>query len=279
MLIDYSTGKMVRPGSINRIPNYVTNYDNKSERKWEFQSPKNSIISINNISHLRHFKTPSSEEFRKFRKIKIFPQPDSKRTLQSKLLPENPIKRRPPIKRYIIPKKEYTFHKKRASEYVYNNNFTLDNTDNHKFLKINKSKVRRIKTLSPLYIEYNNKSQITLLPGSIKRKEENIKDEFNELQKKQRCAKKFINKNNNRLNGLKSDNLNIFHKKNNFNTLNNNNIVKSKNVKKEKININNKMPKTKIKRNFKISINDDDLDKQYYLNCLNEYRKKKNKNL
>ena len=59
MLIDYSTGKVVRPGSINRIPNYVTNYDDKSERKWEFQSPKLTIRTITDIPHLRHFKIPS----------------------------------------------------------------------------------------------------------------------------------------------------------------------------------------------------------------------------
>lgn len=277
MLIDYSTGKVVRSGSINRIPNYVTNYDDKSERKWEFQSPKISIRSINNIPHLRHFKTPSSEEFQKFHKKKIFPQPDSKRTILNKLLPENPIKRRAQIKPNIETKKEYTFHKKRASEYIYNNNFSLDNTDNHKFLNIHLSSQRRLKKASPLYNEYNNSSQITLLPGSIKRKEENIKDEFNELRKKQNYVKIILNKYNNTFNELKSSNSKIYNKKNNYNTFNND-IIKSniKKVKKENININNKIPR--IKRNFKISINDD-FDNENYLNCLKEYRKKKNKNI
>ena len=277
MLIDYSTGKVVRPGSINRIPNYVTNYDDKSERKWEFQSPKLTIRTITDIPHLRHFKIPSSEEFQKFHKKKIFPQPDSKRIILSKLLPEIPIKRRAPIKRNIEKKKEYSLHKKRASEYIYNNNFSLDNTDNHKFLNIRLSSERRLKKTNPLYNEYNNKSQIILLPGSIKRQEENIKDELNEFQKKKNYMKIILNKCNTELNGFKSDNSKIYNKKKNFNTLNGY-IIKSpiKKVKKENINMNNKMPR--IKRNFKISINDD-FDNQNYLNCLKNYRKKKNKNL
>ena len=256
MLIDYSTGKVVRPGSINRIPNYVTNYDDKSERKWEFQSPKLTIRTITDIPHLRHFKIPSSEEFQKFHKKKIFPQPDSKRIILSKLLPEIPIKRRAPIKRNIEKKKEYSLHKKRASEYIYNNNFSLDNTDNHKFLNIRLSSERRLKKTNPLYNEYNNKSQIILLPGSIKRQEENIKDELNEFQKKKNYMKIILNKCNTELNWFKSDNSKIYNKKKNFNTLNGY-IIKSpiKKVKKENINMNNKIPR--IKRNFKISINDD----------------------
>ena len=81
MLVDYTTGKMVRPGSISHIPNYVPNYDNKTKRIWDFQTPKSSVKSILNEKHLRHVEAPKSKELQLFHKRKIFPQPDSNRTI------------------------------------------------------------------------------------------------------------------------------------------------------------------------------------------------------
>ena len=172
MIIDYSTGKIVRPGSINHIPNYIPNYDNKTDRRWEFQSPKNSIKSINNITHLRHVKSPTSKEITKFHKIKKFPQPDSKRIIISSLLPHNPIKKKSPIKRVIESKKQYLIHKKKPLEYNNNNNYySLNNLDNHKNLNISTSPKRTLKKTNPLYTKYHYNSQIMLLPGAKKRKE------------------------------------------------------------------------------------------------------------
>ena len=73
-MIDYTTGKIVRPGSINRVINYVSNYDDKRERKWEFQSPKASTHSIITEPHLRHFLIPTaSKEIQKFAVKKYAP--------------------------------------------------------------------------------------------------------------------------------------------------------------------------------------------------------------
>ena len=257
MLIDYTTGKIVRPGSINRIPNYVPNYDNKADRKWEFQSPKSPIRSINNITHLRHFKTPSSKEFQKFHKIKNFPQPDSKRTIISRLLPENPIKKKSPIRRVTESKKEYTFHKKRASENIYNNNLSLYLSNNNKYLNTSSSTQRRLKKVGPLYTKYHNTSQILLLPGGIKRKEENINDDYDKFKKEQQLVKKNPNKYkyNNNFNRLRKEKTQYNIKSNNYNTFNNiNSIPNIKKLRKNKII--NKKKISKIKRNNKISIND-----------------------
>lgn len=278
MLIDYSTGKKVRPGSISHIPNYVPSYNNKSERKWEFQSPRSTINSILQEKHLRHFKTPKSKEFQQFHKKKIFPQPDSKRIIMSKLLPKTPIKKLIPIKRIIQEKKEYTFHKRIASQNVYYNNFSLDNSDNHQFLNITSTIQKRLRKPNPLVKEYNYSSQITLLPGGTKRKEENINDDLNAFIKKQKFVKKNINGINTEINGFKKEN-NIFD-----NPLNKNNNKVYKNVNVKNKNVKNYKDKkksikkiSKIKRKFKIPINDEP-DIQQNNNYFTEFNKSKKEN-
>ena len=252
MIIDYSTGKIVRPGSINHIPNYIPNYDNKTDRRWDFQSPKNLVKSINNITHLRHFRTPTSKEYQKFHKIKKFPQPDSKRIIISSLLPKNPIKRKSPIKRVIESKKQYLFHKKRPPEYINNNNYSFNNIF-HKNLNISSSPIRAFKKRNPLYTKYHYTSQIMLLPGAKKRKEDNINDDINNFKKKQN-VNKIITKYNTNIKGLKKDNIKYYIKSDNYKTFNNINTSINK-LRKNKDN--KKIKLSKIKRSFKISINDE----------------------
>ena len=256
-MLDYTTGKIVRPGSINRVINYVANYDDKRERKWEFQSPKASINSIIAEPHLRHFLTPTtSKEIQKFAVKKIHHEPNSKRIILSNLLPEPKIRKLIPIKRVTEVRKEYQYHKKRGPEYLYNNNFTLDNSTNHKYLNISPCTEKRCKKSLPLFNEYTNTSQITLLPGSIKRKAENIDDDLNRfIKKKEFNEKKSHIKFNASEILIRKDNDNrlLYHKNNNYSYLNKNiNNDKIKRLKKQKTALN--IPK--IKRKFKIPIND-----------------------
>ena len=273
-MIDYTTGKLIRPGSINRVINYVSNYDDKRERKWEFQSPKASIHSIITEPHLRHFLTPTtSKEIQKFAVKKLYPQPNSRRIILSNLLPENKIRKLIPIKRITEAKKEYQFHKKRGPDHIYNNNFTLDNSTNHKYLNISPCTEKRHKKSIPLFNEYTNTSQITLLPGSIKRKEENIDDDLNRfIKKKEFNEKKSHIKFNTSGILIRKDNDNrlLYHKKNNYSYLNkNNNDDKIKKLKKQKTVLN--IPK--IKRKFKIPINDD----FNFKDVSNNFKESKNK--
>lgn len=273
-MLDYTTGKIVRPGSINRVINYVDNYDDKRERKWEFQSPKATLHSIITEPHLRHFLTPTtSKEIQKFAVKKIYPQPNSKRIILSNLLPPPKTRKLIPIKRVTETRKEYEFHKKRGPEHIYNNNFTLDNSTNHKYLNINPCTEKRYKKSIPLFNEYTNTSQITLLPGSIKRKEENIDDDLNRFMKKKEFNEKksHIKCNTSEI-LLRKDNDNrlLYHKNSNYSYLNKNiNDDKIQKLKKQKTALN--IPK--IKRKFKISINDD-FD---YKNNSNNFGERKNK--
>jgi hypothetical protein len=256
-MIDYTTGKIVRPGSINRVINYVANYDDKRERKWEFQSPKASLHSIITEPHLKHFHTPkTSKEIQKFAVKKIYPQPNSKRIILSNLLPETKTRKLIPIKRVTEVRKEYQYHKKRGPEHLYNNNFTLDNSTNHKYLNISPCTEKRYKRSIPLFNEYTNTSQITLLPGSIKRKAENIDDDLNRfIKKKEFNEKKSHIKFNTSEILIRKDNDNrlLYHKKNNYSYLNKNiDDDKIKRLRKQKTALN--IPK--IKRKFKIPIND-----------------------
>ena len=257
-MFDYTSGKIVRPGSINRVINYVANYDDKRERKWEFQSPKASIHSIITEPHLRHFLTPTtSKEIQKFSVKKLYPQPNSKRIILSNLLPQPKTRKLIPIKRVTEVRKEYQFHKKRGPEHIYYNHFTLDNSTNHKYLNISPCTEKRYKRSIPLFNEYTNTSQITLLPGSIKRKAENIDDDLNRfLKKKEFNEKKSHIKFNTSEILIRKDNDNglLYHKNNKYSYLNKNiNDDKIKQLKKQKTVLN--IPK--IKRKFKIPINDD----------------------
>ena len=273
-MLDYTTGKLVRPGSINRVINYVENYDDKRERKWEFQSPKASIHSIITEPHLRHFLTPTtSKEIQKFAVKKLYPQPNSRRIILSNLLPENKIRKLIPIKRVTEARKEYQFHKKRGPEHIYNNNFTLDNSTNHKYLNISPYTEKRHKKSIPLFNEYTNTSQITLLPGSIKRKEENIDDDLNRFIKKKEFNEKksHIKFNTSEILLRKDkDNRLLYNKNSNYNYLNKKNIDdKIKKLKKQKTVLN--IPK--IKRKFKIPINDD----FNFKDASNNFKESKNK--
>ena len=273
-MIDYSTGKIVRPGSKNRVLNYVPDYNDKRERKWEFQNPKSKVDSIITQPHLKHFKTQSSNEYKQFAHIKRFPQPNSKRIILSYLLPENKNRILSPIKRIVEVRKEYSFHKRRGPEHIYNNNFTLDNSTNHKYLNIIPCSEKKFKKSVPLFNEYINKSQIVLLPGSIKRKKENINDDLKKFEKIQK--KKYIsNKFNSSLNNIGKEENNINNKTKNLNFLNKINDYNIKKLKKEKTAVN--MKAHRIKRNFKISINDDLFNKD--LNLFSENKNIKNKNV
>lgn len=273
-MLDYSTGKIVRPGSINRIINYVTNYDDKRERNWEFQSPKASVHSIITEPHLRHFLTPTtSKEIKKFAVKNIYPQPNSNRIILSNLLPELKARKLIPIKRVTEARKEYQYHKKRGPDYIYNNNFTLDNSANHKYLNVTPCTAKRYKKYIPLFNEYTNTSQITLLPGSIKRKEENIDDDLNRFIKRKKFNDRKTNiKNNTSEILIKKDNDNriIYHKNNIYSYLNKDiHDSKIRKLKKQKTVLN--IPK--IKRKFKIPINDD-FD---FKNDSNNFNESKNK--
>lgn len=203
---------------------------------------------------------PESKEIKIFQKIRKVPQPNSKRTILSEFAPLIPIK---PQKKRITTATTSTYYnrekrpsrifqkKMRGDKTLYNNNFSLDNNDNHEFLNINKnpdfyednySKKRQIKP--SLFQSYKNTSQIINLPGGLKREPFQIKDDINfyfdaqnnkkqpnfaEKVTKDYCSKVSCLPNSLTTKYKKNYNCNnIFLKKCNYDS-NNDNINKSKN--------------------------------------------------
>ena len=187
-MIDYSTGRMIRPGSKYKNQNFVESYDELRGRKWEYQSPKSSINSIIFEKHLRHFPIKKSKERQQFSKKKLYQQPNTQRTLLSNLLPEEKF-RKIQIKKRPEPKREHSIHLKRGPDYIYKDHFSFDNS------RIKNNTVREKKS-NNLYNEYNNKSQIIFLPGGIKRKEETINDDYKPIKNKQKLVEELLNKYN-----------------------------------------------------------------------------------
>ena len=188
-MIDYTTGKLIRIGTDSRIMD-INLKNNNQPRNWDYQKPPNEIKPQFLTGKSKKFGLPhplNDHEISPFRKIKLHQQPDSRRTLMTEYAPINytkPLKKKSDINFFTsfnnceIPKK------KRANTNIYNNNFSLDNKDNHKYLNVNpdpdfyedlKTKKRQLKT--SMYNKYKNASQIINLPGGIKRNSSEINDD------------------------------------------------------------------------------------------------------
>ena len=196
-MIDYTTGKLIRIGCDSRIID-INLSNNNIPRNWDYQKPPSEIKPQFLSGKSKKFIYPhptNHQEISPFRKIKIHPQPDSRRTLITEYAPINfkkPLKKKSDINFFTSVYNCEIQKKKRGNPNIYNNNFSLDNKDNHKFLNINpdpdfyedlKAKKRQLKTT--VYKKYNNASQIKYLPGGIKRRSSEINDDKYEMIKLQ----------------------------------------------------------------------------------------------
>ena len=192
-----------RSGSEPKIICY--SLSNKERKYWEYQKPPNEIISYElDGKGKKKFITHESGEINKFRSKHLFPQPNTKRTINPRFAPED---------KYIQKSKSsfnlnsYNYNnnnssnyfkyatltdfklfpsKKRASNFrLYRNNFSIDNNDRNKNLNINYdydfyedpfSKKRQLK--SGIFNYYKTTTQIVNLPGGIKRNTHDIKDDI-----------------------------------------------------------------------------------------------------
>ena len=206
---------------INRsgsTPKLICYTQSKKERNyWDYQKPPNEILpSELNGKGKRHIVNYSSEEINRFRSKHLFPQPNSKRTINPIYAPEDKFTQK--YNNYNInsyndkyynknnndnyDNNYYNYNKsfnhstttnyklfpskKRSTNYkLYRNNFSIDNNDRNKNLNINYdydfyedpfSKKRQLK--SGIFNYYKTTTQIVNLPGGIKRNTHDIKDDI-----------------------------------------------------------------------------------------------------
>ena len=199
---------------INRIgsePKIICYSQSNKERKyWEDQKKPNEIISYElDGKGKKRFISPPSGEIKKFRSKHLFPQPNTKRTINPFLAPEDKYfqksKSSNNLNIYNYNNKNnnnnnnnsnyYKYatltnfklfpSKKRSSNFrLYRNNFSIDNNDLRKNLNINYnydfyedpySKKRQLK--NGLFTHYKTTTQIVNLPGGIKRNQNDINDD------------------------------------------------------------------------------------------------------
>ena len=200
-----------RSGSEPKIICY--SLSNKERKYWEYQKPPNEIISYElDGKGKKKFINPRSGEINKFRSIHLFPQPNTKRTINPLFAPED---------KYIQKSKSsfnlnsYNYNnknnnnnsnylkyatltdfklfpsKKRASNFrLYRNNFSIDNNDlsenlnvnyNYDFYEDPYSKKRQLK--NGLFTHYKTTTQIVNLPGGVKRNKNDINDDKSIIDK------------------------------------------------------------------------------------------------
>lgn len=171
---------------INQEKCYYMNNRNKINSPQEITKNRNNLLLLKKSTP--SFLTFESDEIKKFTKITKHRLPNTKRTLQAEYAPSVPLKTG---KKRIyegnyekIPPKLFQ-RKIRGNDNVYNDNFALDNSDNHRYLNINndtdfyedlRSKKRQLHP--SIYANYKNYSQIIGLPGSRKRNEHEINDDY-----------------------------------------------------------------------------------------------------
>ena len=197
-----------RSGSEPKIICY--SLSNKERKYWEYQKPPNEIISYElDGKGKKKFITHESGEINKFRSKHLFPQPNTKRTINPLFAPED---------KYIQKSKSsfnlnsYNYNnnnssnyfkyatltdfklfpsKKRASNFrLYRNNFSIDNNDlsenlnvnyNYDFYEDPYSKKRQLK--NGLFTHYKTTTQIVNLPGGVKRNKNDINDDKSIIDK------------------------------------------------------------------------------------------------
>ncbi len=189
-MIDSSTGKLVRAGTQNRIQEI--NFNNFKFRDWEYQNPKTNknIIIAGNFK--KKVVSPQKKE-KIYNNIKIFPQPNTKRTLLPEYAPVVSIK---PSKKQINVKSSFS-----KEEDINTNNVKPKIKISNTFKESNPS-------LSPMKTHYRNTkfkdykiTQITTLPGALTRDINNINDDKNNIKK----VREVKNQNINYINKLKND--------------------------------------------------------------------------
>ena len=194
-----------RSGSEPKIICY--SQSNKERKYWEYQKPQNEIISfVLDGKGKKKFINPRSGEINKFRSIHLFPQPNTKRTINPLFAPEDKYIQK---NNSCLNLNSYNYNnknnnnnsnylkyatltdfklfpsKKRASNFrLYRNNFSIDNNDLRKNLNVNYnydfyedpySKKRQLK--NGLFTHYKTTTQIVNLPGGVKRNQSDINDD------------------------------------------------------------------------------------------------------
>ena len=116
-MIDYTTGKLIRIGTDSRIMD-INLKNNNQPRNWDYQKPPNEIKPQFLTGKSKKFGLPhplNDHEISPFRKIKLYQQPDSRRTLMTEYAPINytkPLKKKSDINFFTsfnnceIPKKK-----------------------------------------------------------------------------------------------------------------------------------------------------------------------------
>ena len=201
-----------RSGSEPKIICY--SLSNKERKYWEYQKPPNEIISYElDGKGKKKFITHESGEINKFRSKHLFPQPNTKRTINPFLAPEDKYfqksKSSNNLNIYNYNNKNnnnnnsnyYKYatltnfklfpSKKRSSNFrLYRNNFSIDNNDlsenlnvnyNYDFYEDPYSKKRQLK--NGLFTHYKTTTQIVNLPGGVKRNKNDINDDKSIIDK------------------------------------------------------------------------------------------------
>ena len=184
-----------RSGSAPRLITY--SQSNKERKYWEYQKPTNEIFSFElNGKGKKHINIPKSGEIQNFRKKHMFPQPNTKRTINPNYAPEDKFLQKSKSSLNINEYKKKDLNnfnksnfqnnkifpsKKRCINFkYYRNNFSINDSDisinyNNDFYEDPYSKKRQLK--NGLFTYYKTTTQIINLPGGIKRNLKEINDD------------------------------------------------------------------------------------------------------
>ena len=187
-----------RSGSVPRLISYTQSH--KERNFWDFQKPPSEILPYEiNGKGKKYINTPISGEINNFRNKHIFPQPNTKRTINPFYAPKEKIipksKSSLNINEYKYQNNNNFLHSsflnnklfpsKKRNTNLYKNNFSIDNNDeiskymnnnnNNDFYEDPYSKKRQIK--NSLFNHYKTTTQIINLPGGIKRNQKEINDD------------------------------------------------------------------------------------------------------
>lgn len=171
-MIDSTTGKLVRFGSPNKVQE--VNFNKYKYRDWEYQNPKNQIKpTILNGNSKKKVNFPSQKEPKLFNNMKIYPQPNTKRTILSEFAPIITIKR---SKKKVDIQKTFSQDNLKlfpAKRKLHPNNEESNNEFDSPYK-------RHIK--NAMFQDYK-KTQITTLPGPVLRDLTKINDDKNKTNK------------------------------------------------------------------------------------------------
>lgn len=185
-MIDHTTGKLVRAGTQNKV--LEINFDNYKYRDWECQNPqtnKNIIIS----GTFKKRVAPVHKDEKLFNNIKVFPQPDTKRTILPEYAPIiefKPSKKKVNIKSFSNENTKFFQEKKKI---------VIPNKESDELSSPFKTHYKTLK-----FGQYKM-TQIATLPGPVTRSMNNINDDKNNINK----LREVKNKNTNYINKLRND--------------------------------------------------------------------------